>query len=36
MMVYKEGKMEECLRLKHKKSKCEVGRMYGRWNKEKE
>jgi hypothetical protein len=36
MKGYKESKIEECLRLQHKKSKCEVGRRHGRWNKERE
>jgi len=36
MKGYKESKIEKCVSLKHKKSKCEVGRMHGRWNKERE
>jgi hypothetical protein len=36
MKGYKESKTEACLRLKYKKSKCEVGRRNGRWKKERE
>lgn len=32
----KESKIDECLRLQHKKSKCEMVRRHGRSNKERE